>query len=214
MAFPRPVSPPPEQRCSRPGPARESLTPRSARAGIAGLLLAVLLAATALGGSLGLAVVAVTAAPASAHAIVQEVTPADGSALDDPPTQITFRFSEAILDEELTVDVVASNGRLVTPHTTGLDPTDATRVVIGLDPLPIGTYQIRLTARDREDLHQVVARTSFAVGEAPPPPSPPVIAAPERVETAGCSPPASSPSAALSPSAGPVRPAPAVAPAG
>ncbi len=184
MAVRRPVSPPPEQRCSRPGPARETLAPRSARAGIAGPLLAILLAVAALGGPLGLAVAAVTAAPASAHAIVQEVAPADGSALDDPPTQVTFRFSEPILDEELTVDVVASNGRPVTPASAGVDPADATRVVIGLDPLPTGTYQIRLTARDREDLHQVVARTSFAVGEAPPPPSPPVIAAPEPVETA------------------------------
>lgn len=178
-----PVNRPPQQCCFRPGPRRETLAP-TARAGVVGALLATLLAAAALGGPLGLAVIAATAAPASAHAILQEAAPADGSALDDPPAQVTFRFSEAILADDLAVDVVVSNGHPVVPRSTAVDPADATRVVITLDPLARGTYQIRLTARDREDLHQVVARTSFAVGEAPPPPSPPVVAAPEPVETA------------------------------
>ena len=45
---------------------------------------------------------------------------------------------------------------------------DPTRVVVDLGPMTNGTYQIRVAVVDREDLHQVVARMSFAVGEEAP----------------------------------------------
>ncbi len=55
--------------------------------------------------------------------------------------------------------------------------------VVDVGSLGTGTYQVHLEARDVEDLHEVVARTSFAIGEVAPSPSPPVVRGPEPMET-------------------------------
>ena len=121
---------------------------------------------------------------ARAHAIVESVVPADGSALVESPTQVVFTFSEPILADGMAVDM-SSTGDGATPTATAhVDAADPTRVLVDVGSLPTGTYQVRLEVRDLEDLHEVVARTSFAVGEAAPAPSPPIVTGPEPMETA------------------------------
>ena len=58
-------------------------------------------------------------------------------------------------------------------------------MLVDVGSLGTGTYRVRVEARDLEDLHEVVARTSFAIGEVAPSPSPPVVTGPEPMETGG-----------------------------
>jgi copper transport protein len=130
-----------------------------------------------------IAVIVPSSGLVSAHAIVLDISPADGSALLIAPTEVVVTFSEPILADGLEVDVSDGGAADVPDATVGLDPADSTRVVVHLAAMGTGTYQVRVTARDEEDLHEVRARTSFAVGEAAPEPSAPVISGPEPVES-------------------------------
>jgi copper transport protein len=130
------------------------------------------------------AALAVPAGVASAHAIVVDITPADGSALLTPPSEVVVTFSEPMLPDQLSVEVLEGSGRVPPTASAALDPDDPTRVVIHVGPMDDGIYQVRLSGRDVEDLHEAIARTSFAVGDTAPPPSAPVIASFEPLETA------------------------------
>ena len=134
---------------------------------------------------IGIGVVAVTgpAPVVSAHAIVTTIEPADGSALLAAPGQVVVTFSEPMLADGLAAEITAPNAATTPVVTAGLDAGDPTRVVVRLGTLGEGSYQVRVTARDAEDLHLVVARTSFAIGQAAPAPSAPVISGPEPIET-------------------------------
>ncbi len=140
--------------------------------------LSVAIAATAIAG----VVVLVPTGLVQAHAIVDDVVPADGSALIDQPTQVVFTFSEPILAEGIGVEVATGGGSPTPSASAGIDPDDPTRVVVALGDMSRGTYQVRVRVRDLEDLHEVVARTSFAVGEAAPEPSPPIVDTAEPME--------------------------------
>jgi methionine-rich copper-binding protein CopC/putative copper export protein len=120
---------------------------------------------------------------ARAHAIVDDVSPADGSALVDAPDQVVFTFTEPILADGIGVEVTTSSEASVPTAAATLDPADPTRVLIDLGPMINGTYQVRLSVRDLEDLHEVIARTSFAIGETAPAPSPPIVDTAEPMET-------------------------------
>ena len=120
---------------------------------------------------------------ASAHAIVQTITPGDGSVLLESPDQVVVTFSEPMLPDALIVEVRPGADQPVPTSSAMVDPTDGRRVVIDLGPMEDGSYQVRLIARDAEDLHEVVARTSFAIGDAAPTPSPPIVASYEPVES-------------------------------
>ena len=115
---------------------------------------------------------------------MDEVTPADGSALVDQPRQVVFTFSEPILADGVGVEVATGGDSPTQTASAAVDPADPARVVVDLGAMPNGTYQVRVRVRDREDLHEVVARTSFAVGESAPDPSPPIVDDAEPMETA------------------------------
>ncbi len=132
---------------------------------------------------LGIAGVAAPTGAVSAHGIVVDIDPADGSSLLIAPTDVVMTFSEPMLADGLTVDVSESGTATATSATVEVDSANARRIIVHLGEIADGTYQVRVSVRDREDLHLVVARTSFAVGEAAPAPSAPVIAGPEPVET-------------------------------
>lgn len=133
--------------------------------------------------SLLVAAVLVPGGIARAHAIVDDVSPADGSALADAPDQVVFTFTEPILPDAIDVEVTTSSESAVPTVSATLDPTDPRRVLIELGAMVEGTYQVRLAVRDLEDLHQVIARTSFSIGEAAPAPSAPIAESAEPMET-------------------------------
>ncbi len=109
---------------------------------------------------------------ASADAVVDDIVPADGSALADDPGQVVVRFSEPILADGITVELVSSTGVAEQP-TAALDPADPAIIIVELPPLPDGTHQVRVTARDprrpsRGDRpHQFRDRNRPAAGERP-----------------------------------------------
>ena len=127
---------------------------------------------------------AVPAGTASAHAIVIATTPSDGSALLAAPSEVVVMFSEPMMADGMEAEITAQNATLGPVVSAELDPRDATRVVVRLGAIADGTYQVRVSARDAEDLHPVVARISFAVGQGSPAPSAPVVSGPEPIETA------------------------------
>ena len=129
-------------------------------------------------------VVLAPSALARAHAIVDEVTPADGSALVDQPHQVVFTFSEPILADGVGVEIASGVDSATPTVSAAVDTADPTRVIVDLGAMPNGTFQVRVRVHDREDLHEVVARTSFAVGESAPDPSPPIVDDAEPMETA------------------------------
>ncbi len=129
-------------------------------------------------------VLAVPGGGVSAHAVVDEILPADGSVLSDSPTEVTIAFSEAILDEDFHVELTSTAPLPPDAPVARLDPTDPSRLRVTMPALADGTHQVRVTARDREDLHEVVARTSFAIGTVAPAPSAPVLTSPELPESA------------------------------
>ena len=120
-----------------------------------------------------------------AHAIVDSVVPADGSALVESPQQVVFTFSEPMLADGIAVEVTSTRDGDAPRASSRVDPADPTCVLVDVGSLGTGTYRVRVEARDLEDLHEVVARTSFAIGEVAPSPSPPVVTGPEPMETGG-----------------------------
>ncbi len=121
---------------------------------------------------------------ASAHAVVDDISPADGSVVLDAPQQVVVEFSEPVLEEFVEIEIISSGADEVGQPTSAIDPSDGSRLIITLPPLVENTYQVRISARDAEDLHEVVARTTFSVGGEAPQPSPPVLSKPIPLEAA------------------------------
>ena len=135
------------------------------------------------------------AGTAAAHASIEEIVPSDGALLAVAPAELTVRFSEAITEQFIAA-------RLLTTESSGgtsldavrvrevelighRDPTDDHRLVVLLPAVTDGLYQVRFEVRDREDLHQVAGRTSFAVGAvAAPAPLAATSAPPSALESA------------------------------
>lgn len=111
--------------------------------------------------------------PASAHAVVDEIVPADGSVMAAAPTEVVVRFSEDVLEDYTEVEIVSSGGAVVEGSAVRLDPADASILHVTLPDLEPVVYEVAITTRDRADLHEVTARTSFGIGTAAPAPSPP-----------------------------------------
>jgi putative copper export protein len=96
---------------------------------------------------------------------------------------LTVRFSEPIKSDFIDVRFLSDGD--TAPLVGALDPTDDRVLVVPLPPLGDGVHQISFAVRDREDLHEVRGRTSFAIGDtAQATPSPPPNAGPQPPETA------------------------------
>jgi copper transport protein len=126
---------------------------------------------------------AATGSVASAHAVVDQITPADGSALPEAPEQVVIDFSEPIIEEFIDVELISSIDDELPRPGAALDPADASRLIVTLPRLDEATFQLRVSARDAADLHEVIARTTFSIGGEAPQPSPPVLAKPLPIES-------------------------------
>ena len=121
-----------------------------------------------------------SAGRASAHATIDSIDPPDGALLAEAPTQIVVSFSEAITPNLIEARL-AGLERTETALDTRVDPADPTKLVVVLPALRDGSYQLRFSVRDAEDLHEVTGRSSFAVGDVVAPPTRPVEAAPPLI---------------------------------
>ena len=139
-------------------------------------------AALARAGALVLAVFALftwAAAPASAHAALQETTPADGSTLDTPPEQVSFRFNESMLGFGVTVRVTGPGGSV----TTGKATVKAKVVTQRLQPdLVPGVYRVAWRVASK-DGHPISGTSRFTIAAADLVPTPTPAASPSLTPT-------------------------------
>lgn len=100
--------------------------------------------------------------PALAHAELVETYPAEGAALVEPPEQVQLRFSEPVEAEFSPLKVYDQQDSRVDEDDARVSPNDATLVVIDLEELPEGSYNVewRVTSVDG---HTIDGEYGFAV---------------------------------------------------
>lgn len=123
----------------------------------------------------------------SAHAAVVRADPEPDSAVRIPPARITIWFSEPIAPALSSIQVLdASGARFDTGASSG-DPTDNTKLSVGVKPLANGTYTVAWNNVSTLDGHPLIGAYVFYVGDKPeaagavPPPQPaaPALPSPE-----------------------------------
>ena len=102
-------------------------------------------------------------APASAHALLTESSPADGTSVDQAPSEVLLTFTES-LDPLLTVvHVLDASGARVEAGRTEV-PGLPNRARVPLGPLPQGTYTVTWRTTSTADGHTTVGTVAFGVG--------------------------------------------------
>jgi methionine-rich copper-binding protein CopC len=97
-----------------------------------------------------------------AHALPQSQTPAAGSTLTTPPTEVSITFSEQLEPRFSSLQVKDATGARVdsgSPHTAA---DDAKRFVVNLKPLVAGTYKVIWHATS-VDTHKTEGSYDFTV---------------------------------------------------
>lgn len=112
---------------------------------------------------LAFATVVLAADPALAHAQLQEVVPADGSRLDEPPDELRLVFNEAVDATAGGVRVFDAEGARVDRPAAGDDPPEVVRAGLPTS-LADGTY-ITTWRIVSADGHPVVGASVFTLGE-------------------------------------------------
>jgi copper transport protein len=116
---------------------------------------------------------------ASAHSYFMVSDPADGSILAHAPARVVLLFSSAVSPTFTTVQLVEAGGARYSPTSIRAVSSVPNAVVIGLPPLPNGSYRLTFSTRDSVDLHETAGSIAFGVGETPvltstpPQPAPP-----------------------------------------
>lgn len=128
----------------------------------------------------------IPAAPAFAHAILISADPADGAVLDAAPAQARLWFSEPILLEFTTVELIGSDGQTVEITGMRLDAANPKELIVDLPPLPPNAYRLAYRTLSTEDIHPSTGFIVFGVQQAADlPPSAAVTAtAPSPLEVA------------------------------
>ena len=153
-------------------------------------------------GALLLLVLASLAAPTlvAAHAELEATTPDADATVDGTPTEISATFSEALEVDGSSLTLRDAAGTELA--TGGLDPDDATRLVIGSVPALVpGAYEVQWAASS-DDGHLERDTWTFTVAAPPPSPTPsPSVAPSSTVAPTPAPTEVPSPTAAPSPSA-------------
>jgi methionine-rich copper-binding protein CopC len=116
------------------------------------------------------AVLAAGAGPAAAHDQLLESTPAENTALDSSPTEVTLTYSDSVLTIGAIVLLVDEEGKNWAGENPILDGPTVTAAVIG--ELPDGAYEIRWRVVSI-DGHPISGIVHFTVGDAEPAPQAP-----------------------------------------
>jgi copper resistance protein C len=99
---------------------------------------------------------------ASAHAFLKTASPAVGSTVSQPPTQVVINFTEGVEPRFSTITVQNAQGLPVEtskPHLVGGD----THLAVDLKPLPPGTYTVVWHAT-ATDTHKTQGSFHFTIG--------------------------------------------------
>jgi copper resistance protein C len=149
-------------RTSRVGPdayvsERAARTRRFSLALFAGLVSALLLEPTV----------------ALGHAELDTVSPADGSSVETPPSEIVMTFTEPLDPTKSSIRLVNTNSKVVAEGST-VDASDPKTMRLALPDLPIGTYTARWTSSSALDGDLDHGTTSFTTGAIGPIPGTPL----------------------------------------
>jgi copper transport protein len=107
-------------------------------------------------------------APAHGHGILTSSSPANGSSVDQPPTEILLTFTEAPDPELSVVQVVDSAGMQVDAGEAERVPGQPAQLRVSLGSLIEGTYSARWRVTSKGDGHTTVGSIAFGVGVAAP----------------------------------------------
>ena len=114
---------------------------------------------------------ALPATTAEAHAFLTDSNPADGTTLSAAPTVLRMDFSESVVLEALTIDIVDGSGRHFRPsgvHLVGdskADDTEApSEIAAALPALAPDVYRVSWETLSSDDLHRTSGFLVFGVG--------------------------------------------------
>jgi len=96
---------------------------------------------------------------AAAHAVLVSSSPANGSALSQPPREIRLSFNEGVEARFSKVTVTRGDGKKVQ---TGGASSSARDLVVSLPPLQPGKYQVRWQATSA-DSHRIQGSFGFEI---------------------------------------------------
>jgi methionine-rich copper-binding protein CopC len=102
------------------------------------------------------------ASPALAHAFLQSAAPAVGSTLATAPNELDCTYTEALEPAFSTLVVRDAAGKRVDAGNMHLAPGDAKQMIVGLRPLPAGTYTVIWHAVS-VDTHHTEGHFTFTV---------------------------------------------------
>jgi methionine-rich copper-binding protein CopC len=100
--------------------------------------------------------------PAFAHAFLQSATPAVGSTVHTAPGALTIEFTEGVEPAFSTIAVQNAQGARVDKNDPHLAPGSDKRLIVDLDPLPAGAYQVVWHATS-VDTHKTEGHFNFTV---------------------------------------------------
>lgn len=113
-------------------------------------------------------VLAFAAAPAAAHAQLVSSSPGAGETLAEAPSELRLVFSERLVPQATTVDVLDANGRLVIAGGGSVDPSDPFLLTVALPTLATGGYTVEWRNVSADDGHGAQGFYTFGIGTAMP----------------------------------------------
>jgi copper transport protein len=131
----------------------------------------------------GVLLVLATPGPADAHALLASSDPADGTQLDEPPTEIVLRFTEAPELPLTTVSVLDRSGAELQVGDLSTIPGEPEALSVQMPALEQGVYTVTWRTVSKVDGHPSGGAFAFGVGVSPqqvPPAEAPTI---ETTET-------------------------------
>jgi methionine-rich copper-binding protein CopC len=121
------------------------------------------------------------------HAELDTVSPADGSSVETPPSEIVMTFTEPLDPTKSSIRLVNTNSKVVAEGST-VDASDPKTMRLALPDLPIGTYTARWTsssALDGDLDHGTTSFTTGAIGPSPGSPQPTAASVAPSVAVSG-----------------------------
>jgi methionine-rich copper-binding protein CopC len=101
-------------------------------------------------------------ASAEAHAYLRRAMPISGSTIRTAPAELTLDYTEEVEPRFCTVAVLNAQGQHVDKGDLHIAPDNAKRLVIGLQPLPPGTYRVEWHVTS-VDTHRTDGKFAFTV---------------------------------------------------
>jgi copper transport protein len=110
----------------------------------------------------GLVALHLGAATVLGHTVLLRSDPPDGAWLPEPPREIRLWFSESVLPASARVTLIGSDGQRY-EATVQPVPGDPAQLVVSVQDLPRGAYQLSWSTVSADDLHPISGSAVFGV---------------------------------------------------